>query len=225
MLVFFVRRQPSSELCKATILKEIDIPGYTRADGTYVPSHRQKVHFNPDIDQAAVLAGKGSHSQRQALKRLQKMTGWDALSSDHQHAHVLKYATELQQKASMAAKRSTQKKAEAKSGVMITSTAGQRKLLAAEMPGLREMSTAWRSISLASASDATNLILASATAYKDVSAKLGLANYSTELSNRIDKYAQTQDSSLLGEMNNLLSGLDNLLVSEHLLDAYKKHDQ
>jgi len=62
-------------LAKATVLQEIDIPGYTRADGTYVPPHRQHVHVNPDVDQHAVLNGWGSHSQRLALRRLQKKSG------------------------------------------------------------------------------------------------------------------------------------------------------
>ena len=101
-------------LAKATVLQEIDIPGYTRADGTYVPPHRQHVHINPDVDQHAVLNGGGSHSQRLALRRLQKKSGWADLTPDHQYAHVLRHATELQQRASLAAKQSRAKKVAAK---------------------------------------------------------------------------------------------------------------
>ena len=101
-------------LAKATVLQEIDIPGYTRADGTYVPPHRQHVHVNPDVDQHAVLNGGGSHSQRLALRRLQKKSGWTDLTPDHQYAHVLRHATELQQRASLAAKQSRAKKVAAK---------------------------------------------------------------------------------------------------------------
>lgn len=101
-------------LAKATVLQEIDIPGYTRADGTYVPPHRQHVHVNPDVDQHAVLNGGGSHSQRLALRRLQKKSGWADLAPDHQYAHVLRHATELQQRASLAAKQSRAKKVAAK---------------------------------------------------------------------------------------------------------------
>lgn len=107
------------------------------------------------------------------------------------------------------------------SGSQVITTAGQRKILAVQMPGLRNLSTQWRNIAVASAGDAGALILRSAMAYRDVAAQLGLMNYATELSVRIRKYAQEQDHSLLGQMNNLLSGLDNILVSEHLLDADK----
>ncbi len=102
-----------SLLLKATVLKEVLIPGYTKADGTFVAPHMAKVHVNPDVDQAAVLSGAGSHSQRLALRRLQKKAGWSDLSPDHQYAHVLRHATELQQRASAAAKQSRAKKAAA----------------------------------------------------------------------------------------------------------------
>lgn len=108
MLIVFGARP--SLLLKATILKEVMIPGYTKADGTYVKPHMAKVHVNPDVDQAAVLGGAGSHTQRLALRRLQKKAGWAELSADHQYAHVLRHATELQQRASLAAKQSRLKK-------------------------------------------------------------------------------------------------------------------
>lgn len=112
--------------------------------------------------------------------------------------------------------------ADKQSGAVVITTPERRKVLAAAMPGLRHMSTQWRNVGMARTSDASALILKLATEYRDVAAKLGLMNFSTELSARIGKHAQTQDPRLLGEMNNLMSGLDNILVIEHLLDAYKK---
>lgn len=103
MLVFLPDSIDSDLLLKATTTKSIFVPGYTRSDGTTVPGHTKIVHFDPDKDLKTVLSGGGSHSQKAALKKLEKLDHWHLLEDDHKHAHVLSSATNIQNKASTAA--------------------------------------------------------------------------------------------------------------------------
>jgi predicted DNA-binding WGR domain protein len=85
-------------LLKALSKKEILVPAYTRSDGTYVPAHYKHVNFNADV--GAVLSGKSSPSHKEALKKLSKVKGFKELPAEHQHAHVLSSAQNIQTNAS-----------------------------------------------------------------------------------------------------------------------------
>lgn len=95
-------------LLKALSKKEILVPAYTRADGTYVPAHYKHVNYNADV--GAVLSGKSSHSHKEALKKLSKVPGFKDLPAHEQHAHVLSSAQNIQTAASKAAQVSVFKK-------------------------------------------------------------------------------------------------------------------
>lgn len=92
-----------AELLKATVSKTIVVPAYTRKDGVVVPAHTKVVHYDPSKDAAAILSGQGSHSQKQAHKKLSKLGHWDSLEDSHKLAHILSSATNIQQKASASA--------------------------------------------------------------------------------------------------------------------------
>jgi len=92
-----------AELLKATVSKTIVVPAYTRKDGVVVPAHTKVVHYDPSKDVADVLSGKGSHSQKQAHKKLSKLGHWESLEDSHKLAHILSSATNIQQKASASA--------------------------------------------------------------------------------------------------------------------------
>lgn len=92
-----------AELLKATASKTIVVPAYTRKDGTLVPAHTKVVHYDPTKDVGDVLSGKGSHSQKQAHKKLSKLGHWESLEDSHKLAHILSSATNIQQKASASA--------------------------------------------------------------------------------------------------------------------------
>lgn len=110
MHLIFVK--PSADdLLKATVLREIEVPGYTRADGTYVPPHRKHVNVNPDVSQEDVLGGRGSHSQREAVTRLRRQEWFQNLSPEHRYHHVLSHATDIQLRRSAAAALSRQRAA------------------------------------------------------------------------------------------------------------------
>lgn len=96
-------RAPAILFLKATTTTTITVPGYYRKDGTFVPPHQKLVHINPDKSKADVLAGKGSHSQKVAHSKLSKFPGWASMTEDEQHAHILSWATNYQQKQSAAA--------------------------------------------------------------------------------------------------------------------------
>lgn len=96
-------RAPAILFLKATTTTTITVPGYYRKDGTFVPPHQKLVHINPDKSKADVLAGKGSHSQKVAHSKLSKLPGWASMTEDEQHAHILSWATNYQQKQSAAA--------------------------------------------------------------------------------------------------------------------------
>lgn len=96
-------RAPAILFLKATTTTTITVPGYYRKDGTFVPPHQKLVHINPDKSKADVLSGKGSHSQKVAHSKLSKLPGWASMTEDEQHAHILSWATNYQQKQSAAA--------------------------------------------------------------------------------------------------------------------------
>lgn len=95
--------QGDDELIKSTVLKMITVPAYTRTDGVHVPEHRKMVHVNPNRSREDVLAGQGSHSQREAHARLSRMPHWNTLHPDHQYAHILSHATAIQNRRSASA--------------------------------------------------------------------------------------------------------------------------
>lgn len=87
---------------KATVLREVVIPGYTRDDGTYIQEHRRKVHINPDVSKEEVLNGRGSASQRHAHGRLTRESYFNRMDPHSQHMHILAHATDHQLAASAA---------------------------------------------------------------------------------------------------------------------------
>jgi hypothetical protein len=97
-----------------------------------------------------------------------------------------------------------------------TTTSAQRRLRAEKMPGLRAMSNRWRN-ETRTEQDVVNM----AAEFRDTAVRLGLKNYADALSLRLFNYANAPDGSLVGEMNNLISGLNGLLIEEKLLDAYQ----
>ena len=106
MQILFLKGESASDLLKATTLQEITVPAYTRSDGTYVPQHRKMVHVNSDRTREDVLAGRGSHSQREAHARLHRMAGFADMPEDHRYAHILSHATGIQNRRSAAAQMS-----------------------------------------------------------------------------------------------------------------------
>lgn len=97
-------------LLKATTTKVIMVPAYTR-NGKVVPSHAKTVHYDPDKAHADILSGGGSHSQKQAHKKLHAaLPGFKNLHPDEQLAHILSSATNIQNKASASAAVSGYKK-------------------------------------------------------------------------------------------------------------------
>lgn len=97
------RAAPSILFLKATTTKTITVPGYTRADGVFVPPHQKVVHYDPAKSHADVLAGKGSHSQKVAHAKLSKLAHWSSLDEHDKLAHILSAATNHQKKQSAAA--------------------------------------------------------------------------------------------------------------------------
>lgn len=95
---------------KATVKKKVYIPTYTRHDGVVVPGHWASVHVADDHDGHKILAGDGTHSQKQAHKALSKHAWFGELPHDHKVHVLLEHATEIQDKASAAAVLSTFKK-------------------------------------------------------------------------------------------------------------------
>lgn len=113
--LFLRRRSPEPDLMKATSKKTVTVPGYTRADGSYVPPHQKQVHYNPQHSFAAIAAGGVSHSQKLAHKELSAAAWWDGLTLDDKALHVMSLATDKQDAASASAAISGWKAA-AKSG-------------------------------------------------------------------------------------------------------------
>lgn len=93
--------QPEGEvLAKATVKKQIWVQSYTRSDGTVVPTHQAWVHVSDDHDDAKLLAGQGSWSQKQAHAQLAGQPWFQALPADHKAPVLLHHATSIQEKAS-----------------------------------------------------------------------------------------------------------------------------
>lgn len=93
--------QPAGEvLAKATVKKQIWVQGYTRADGTVVPTHQAWVHVSDDHDDAKLLAGQGSWSQKQAHAQIAGQPWFQALPAEHKAPVLLHHATSIQEKAS-----------------------------------------------------------------------------------------------------------------------------
>lgn len=103
MPLLFFKKPAVSDLIKATQLREIDVPAYTRANGTYVPAHRKKVHVNPDRPKHDVANGQGSASQREAHRQLNRDPNFANLPKDHRVALILSHATDIQNKRTAAA--------------------------------------------------------------------------------------------------------------------------
>ena len=97
------QRQVLSLFMKATVLREITVPAYTRHDGVVVPSHRKMVHIDPDRSVTDVVNGQGSHSQRAAHRRLSSVPGFHAKDELDRYHHILSHATSLQRRASQSA--------------------------------------------------------------------------------------------------------------------------
>jgi predicted DNA-binding WGR domain protein len=95
---------------KATVKKKVFIPTYTRHDGAVIPGHWTSVHVADDHDGHKIVAGEGTHSQKQAHKALSKHAWFNELPHDHKVPVLLEHATEIQDKASAAALLSTFKK-------------------------------------------------------------------------------------------------------------------
>lgn len=93
----------SQPLLKATHLKKVWIPGYTREDGTVVGGHEKLVHVADDHDDTKVAGGHGSASQKKAHKVLSKDAEFGKLSEKDRAAHVMSLATDIQLAATKAA--------------------------------------------------------------------------------------------------------------------------
>lgn len=85
-------------LLKATVTKVITVPGYTRADGIFVPPHQKTVHYDPDKSKHDIIHGNGTSSQQKAHQKLSKLKDWEKWSDEEKHAHVLSSATNIQVK-------------------------------------------------------------------------------------------------------------------------------
>lgn len=90
-------------LLKALVKQTIQVPGYTKRDGTWVDAHTKIVNVDPSKSKEDVLAGKGNFSQQKAHKKLSKLPHWHTLSPDEQHAHILSAGHDIQQKETAAA--------------------------------------------------------------------------------------------------------------------------
>jgi hypothetical protein len=88
---------------KSTTRRRVFVPTYTRGDGTVVEGHYAMVHVSTDHDDARVMAGQGSHSQRQAHARLSREDWFNRLPADHKVPVLLHHATAIQDAASASA--------------------------------------------------------------------------------------------------------------------------
>jgi hypothetical protein len=91
-------------LIKATVKKTITVPAYTRSDGTFVPEHKKSVLYDPDKDKKDIVSGNGNYTQKQAHKKLsEQIKDFSKLPEEHQYAHILSSATNIQDKKSFGA--------------------------------------------------------------------------------------------------------------------------
>lgn len=88
---------------KATVRRRVFIPTFTRGNGSVVQGHYAMVHVADDHDDARLLSGQGSHSQRQAHARLTREAWYNALPADHRVPVLLKHATGIQDAATQSA--------------------------------------------------------------------------------------------------------------------------
>jgi hypothetical protein len=100
-IIFFVN--PEIDLLKATFKKEMWIPGYTKHDGTSVEGHYKHVNVADDHDDAKVLSGNGSATQKDAHKLLTKH-GFYGLPQEHHLPVLLAHATDMQDAAGIRAR-------------------------------------------------------------------------------------------------------------------------
>lgn len=101
---------PIELLEKATSKKLQWIQQYTRADGTVVPAHQAWVHVADDHDDAKVLGGQGTYSQKVAHKQLSGQQWFQQLPDHHKVGVLLHHATAIQDEATAAAALSVLKK-------------------------------------------------------------------------------------------------------------------
>ena len=95
---------------KATKKKHVWIPQYIKKDGTTVAGHMALVNVTDDHDNQKVAAGGGTWSQKTAHAALVKVPSFHNMLIEEQAAAILHHATEIQNKASAAAKLSVEKK-------------------------------------------------------------------------------------------------------------------
>lgn len=88
---------------KAIVHRQITVPTFIRRDGAVVPTHTRMVMVSTDHDDARVLSGQGSHSQRQAHAELSRNPAFHQLPHDDQVAVLLAHATDQQVAASRSA--------------------------------------------------------------------------------------------------------------------------
>lgn len=85
-------------LLKSTTKKMITVPGYTKANGQFIPPHQKMVHYNPDHTHEMIAGGQGTYAQKLAHKKLSALPHWNTLSTDDQAAHVMSSGTNIQSK-------------------------------------------------------------------------------------------------------------------------------
>ncbi|HDR9165233.1 TPA: hypothetical protein QDB28_005683 [Burkholderia vietnamiensis] len=92
------------DMLKATSKKEMWIPTFTKHDGTTVQGHYAHVNVSDDHDDAKVLGGQGSATQKEAHKNLSKHQWFNEMPDEHKVPVLLKHATELQDAAGIRAR-------------------------------------------------------------------------------------------------------------------------
>ncbi|MBN3839231.1 ADP-ribosyltransferase [Burkholderia sp. Ac-20349] len=92
------------DMLKATSKKEMWIPTFTKHDGTTVQGHYAHVNVSDDHDDAKVLGGQGSATQKEAHKNLTKHQWFNEMPDQHKVPVLLKHATELQDAAGIRAR-------------------------------------------------------------------------------------------------------------------------
>lgn len=92
-----------ADLLKATLKKTVQIPGFYKKDGQWVPPHTRTVHYNPDHSFHDIAHGGVSHSQKQAHAKLSKESWFHDLPVDDKALHVMAHATDIQDAASASA--------------------------------------------------------------------------------------------------------------------------
>jgi hypothetical protein len=107
---------------KAVQKKQIQVPMYTRKDGTVVQQHMATVNVSTDHDTQKVISGQGTHSQKKAHAELSKLPEWSKKSDAEKESAVLHHATHIQDTAVSSA----------------YATFAKQKIIAGEVPSKRE---------------------------------------------------------------------------------------